>query len=754
MAVSETSISSVVPQEEEFGTLQEPRDCQIWWQQEEQSGGSATTAAYGLFPQDYRSSTESEHEKDQARRQVANNEAAREQANSELSDDPWASFLASSKKKKSKKGATAVMPNVILASVAGEPAEKKDMPSDDWGVGASSMSSIKKRKKAKIAMAAVATDAIVDSTENGLAEENPGDMNDGWGLPCAPRKKKGKKGKETAAIMPNLEGEEKGPVSSSNPQSPPDRTNELKNTESVAIAINEDAESARKKNQDLSGVDIPESEGGNAAYFNDCAKVGQDLTTISQRDASLENQSKFWFCSECGDGPNNISLAVVCSMCGHIQCTYCPIESAVCDEPPLLSTVETMPFALHSTPQGERQLVIISQTCMRCNTPITDEQAECPICGDHFCPSKVPGEAKQAIHNEPSSESFAQYFLSGPSDLQRILIEDDDKNSSAVSSYAASIASVFSVESLASSASEHSKASGYSAIQVATATKVLISIFHEDEVLRPLYESAVSNLSIGPERLERNLRRLLKAYAKHLGNESTEHLEYLASQLVALKARWLARSVVEKFQTKRESERKERIDRHDESSDEEDEPRPVNEAAFEDLVILREFLIKSHAFEILRAQVHAFVLPKIPGPSQVEHVRQSDEANAQCQRTDRHLGSQTKGVSKLRTWKIWRGDFADIADACLRGPDKVAIATPSLYLLTDAMILTSDALMIATGLLERQLLPDQVRLRWSCVSASGHSYADYTWLYVLTDKLELRRQTFQRRQRAARRRCR
>jgi hypothetical protein len=752
MAVSETSISSVVPQKEEFGTLKESRDCQIWWPQEEQSGGSATTAAYGLFPQDYRSSMEREREEEQAPRQIENDQRARAQDTTDISDDPWAFNFASSKKRKGKKRATVIVPNVVLASVTGEPAEKKDMSLDDWGDWPSSTSSTKKRKNTKNTMAA---NPVVDSAKAGLAEGNTGDVEDLWGLTSAPPKKKGEGGKEMAAtIVPDLEDDERGSVTSPNLQAPSDMTSELRNVQGVAIAINEDAESAGQKNQDLSVVDVPESEGSNAAYFNAWAKVGQDLTNILQRDALLENQSKVWFCSNCGDGPNSMSLAVGCSMCGHIQCTYCPIEALVCDEPPQLSTVENMPFALHSTPQGGRQLVISSQTCMRCDTPITDDQAECPICGDQIRPSGVPSEPEHASHNESSSESFAQYFLSGPSNLQRISIEDDDKNSSAVSSYAASVASVFSVESLASSASELSKASGYSAIQVATATKVLISIFHEDEVLRPLYESAVSNLSIGPERLERNLRRLLKAYAKHLGNESTEHLEYLASQLVSLKARWLARSVVEKFQTKRESERKERIDRHDESSDEEDEPRSVNEAAFEDLVILREFLIKSHAFEILRAQVHAFVLPKIPGPSQVEHVRQSDEANAQCQRTDRHLGSQTKGVSKLRTWKIWRGDLADIADACLRGPDKVAIATPSLYLLTDAMILTSDALMIATGLLERQLLPDQVRLRWSCVSASGHSYADYTWLYVLTDKLELRRQTFQRRQRAARRRCR
>jgi hypothetical protein len=83
---------------------------------------------------------------------------------------------------------------------------------------------------------------------------------------------------------------------------------------------------------------------------------------------------------------------------------------------------------------------------------------------------------------------------------------DDDM--SVPSSYAASVASIFTSESLASSASTLSRGSGFSAVQIATATKELLAVVIE--VLLSLYKGALDDPSIGPERLERNLRRLFR----------------------------------------------------------------------------------------------------------------------------------------------------------------------------------------------------------------------------------------------------
>lgn len=33
-----------------------------------------------------------------------------------------------------------------------------------------------------------------------------------------------------------------------------------------------------------------------------------------------------WYCCQCGDGPNNISLVTGCPMCGHRRCSSCNIE--------------------------------------------------------------------------------------------------------------------------------------------------------------------------------------------------------------------------------------------------------------------------------------------------------------------------------------------------------------------------------------------------------------------------------------------
>ncbi|KAF2275962.1 uncharacterized protein EI97DRAFT_61766 [Westerdykella ornata] len=201
----------------------------------------------------------------------------------------------------------------------------------------------------------------------------------------------------------------------------------------------------------------------------------------------------------------------------------------------------------------------------------------------------------------------------GPSYPERTLTHSDDEADSIFSSYADSI---FSIQSLETSATALSKASGYSTTQIATATRELVVIFHTDPMLVPLYRSALDNPSIGAERLQRNLRRLFKCYAKSLEEEAGDMLEHLASKLVSTKARYLAQSIVEKFN------RADRLpnvsptvvavessDDDDEDEDEERGRQPVNEDAFDDLVLFRDFLTTSRAFHTLRCQIANFVRP-------------------------------------------------------------------------------------------------------------------------------------------------
>jgi hypothetical protein len=164
-------------------------------------------------------------------------------------------------------------------------------------------------------------------------------------------------------------------------------------------------------------------------------------------------------------------------------------------------------------------------------------------------------------------------------------------DSSMPSSYANS---VLSTTSLASSATDLSKHTGYSPLQIARATKELIVILQDDSALAPLYKRAIVDTSIGPEKLERNLRRLFRTYADHLGKGAGDTLELLASQLVRAKARAVAQSIVQKHGTTMDTRtEKETIQprEQDQSSDEETEARPVDESVFEDLIVFREFLV-------------------------------------------------------------------------------------------------------------------------------------------------------------------
>jgi hypothetical protein len=297
---------------------------------------------------------------------------------------------------------------------------------------------------------------------------------------------------------------------------------------------------------------------------------------------------------------------------------------------------------------------------------------------------------------------------------------DYDCSLSGPSSYAASVASVFSVTSLASSASVISRGSGYSAVQIATATKVLLAIFYEDENLLSLYTSAIENQSIGPERLQRNLRRLFRAYAGLLEGEATERLEYLASRLVLIKSALLARCIVEKLQNGRVGVQLPRKEHNEESSDEEDnnaDARAVNEDAFEDLAIFREFLVESEAFRTFRVRLQTFIIPKSTHLTHPEPVSNGDVLTAKT--VEPTPIKAVTGHRKALTWQKWRNDSKESANGFFCGAYGKTTASSVFHLMTDAFMLATDDILIAAGLLEPPLRPDMVRLRWRCVCASA-----------------------------------
>ncbi|KAJ4295356.1 hypothetical protein N0V90_007368 [Kalmusia sp. IMI 367209] len=205
----------------------------------------------------------------------------------------------------------------------------------------------------------------------------------------------------------------------------------------------------------------------------------------------------------------------------------------------------------------------------------------------------------------------------GPPMKQKDKRDVEDDNASVISSYAASI---FSIQSAASSATNLAKGSGYSVDEITTATEDLLALLQNDVDLTPLYLTAIKDPSIGPQRLQRNLRRIFKQYAEHLKTEAKDRLEFLASRLVSLKAGSMSQSIVEHCtgiaaKTRHGKLHKVRVEEnYDDEWEEEDEVEEeamfVDDTEFEDLIAFREFLLGSSAFETLRTRIQNFVLPK------------------------------------------------------------------------------------------------------------------------------------------------
>lgn len=272
------------------------------------------------------------------------------------------------------------------------------------------------------------------------------------------------------------------------------------------------------------------------------------------------------------------------------------------------------------------------------------------------------------------------------SKLRPIIVLDDDNESVISDTH-----SVSSIESQGSSSTRLSEQSPYDSRQIITATRELTLIFHQDETLIPLYQSAIENDKIGSERLQRNLRRLFKGYSKNLKNEAKDQLEYYSALFVGSKAKTLAESIIEKFGDLSVGNKKSDRETKEESSDE--ESRPVNDDVFADLVIFRNFLVRSEAFQTLHSQIHQFVLPEVV----LEQERQSPE-----QISNEYHEQLTDGFG---------GFEADTQLVLEKNCD------PQLGIRNSwgqQIKKHWESFAVATGHLEPTLEPGKQRLRWKC----------------------------------------
>ena len=225
-----------------------------------------------------------------------------------------------------------------------------------------------------------------------------------------------------------------------------------------------------------------------------------------------------------------------------------------------------------------------------------------------------------------------------------------------------------SVRSIESSATLVSTLSGYTSVEMESATIELRRVLQEDIDLAKLYQLAIDDTNIGPERLQRNLGRLLKQMAQDLKVEASKELEKLTSRFVAVKARNIAHCIVQDL----------RVTRHDRQthegpgeSESEHEDTALDENRFEDLTIFRTFLVESDAFQIFQSRLEAFVHPK-----RLPEI----EAKIEIENTDTNHWS-TKPLLPLSWLNI----------ICM-------------------------SIICATGFVDPQIPSHAVRLKWHCVS--------------------------------------
>ena len=265
---------------------------------------------------------------------------------------------------------------------------------------------------------------------------------------------------------------------------------------------------------------------------------------------------------------------------------------------------------------------------------------------------------------------------------------DSDSDTSALS-YANS---ALSTASLASSATDLSKHSGYSTLAIAEATKELINILRDHEEFALLYKRAITDVNIGSAKLEKNLKEYFKNYARHLMKEASDSLEALASQLVLLKARHVARSIIEKYGPEQVvPQRSQKPWMHEDSSDEETEKSSIDHSEFGDLALFRQFLVGNESFTLLRGQIRSFVLPKSARQENVQAAPDKVESS----------DAQT---------------MAAVEDATAKANKPPSSAFSQHPFESGKQMI--ETVLVAMGYKESPLKAGFTRLRWRCVSAS------------------------------------
>ncbi|KAI8936180.1 hypothetical protein NX059_006613 [Plenodomus lindquistii] len=214
---------------------------------------------------------------------------------------------------------------------------------------------------------------------------------------------------------------------------------------------------------------------------------------------------------------------------------------------------------------------------------------------------------------------------------------------------------------------------------------------------------AIANVEIGPESLERNLRRSFKIFAQELRIEAGDQFEFYVSKFVEKKARHVARVIVQQYSPSLSS-----ADRHsnkvalrenlaDGESDSEGDK--IDESSLNDSKLFREFLMKGEPLERLHARIEAFVAPKPPHHEKLLRIALNEEGNI--------ISKDLNPNNRLN--------------------EEDSQSPPTERTLPGVLTRMMRILLVAVDVLEPPMRTDSVRLRWEC-ACGVKLYEDFTEL--------------------------
>jgi hypothetical protein len=248
----------------------------------------------------------------------------------------------------------------------------------------------------------------------------------------------------------------------------------------------------------------------------------------------------------------------------------------------------------------------------------------------------------------------------------------------------------------------------------------LVSIFFEDQNMNLLYQVAVGDRRIGPERFARNFRRLLKLFSDGLKDEAQDSFDMELANLVQSKAGLVANTIRDKIKliyddprdlsTTDMSEKpiqdmeKDRLPDHtstvdmDDTDDTDSDGDVAAERAHERFAVLvsrgRSFIEESNAFKKLRKDLEKFVFPALEEVPQVKPESANEHHPAP---------SDPIGISPARSERKY--------------------------------YLTLQRFLCHIGLQESNILPHHRRLRWTNVGGWS-SYISCSLLTSIRDAVK------------------